>query len=89
MDPDHGAVRPGDTQKKQRLFANRAILAIIEEAVESGHDLRFGQILANLSIVIPPLWDAREGPFWEDEFHLEPYLLLDRVVAAAERLRGS
>jgi hypothetical protein len=64
-----------------RRAANRAILDYIYLEIEENPDLRFSQILRNLGVVKERRSKIDGLPYaWENEFHLEPWIVLDRMI---------
>lgn len=68
---------------KRRQQVNREIVRTISAMVESEPNLRFGQILACLDVVVK----SRENPLlWSDEFYLESVDLLERIKESSAKL---
>ncbi|BBN94534.1 hypothetical protein DEIGR_101994 [Deinococcus grandis] len=65
-----------------RQDANRALIDLLIEQIEGGPDLRFGQVLWNLGIVMS---DGAGGIL--DPHAEESVVTLDRAKQRAERLR--
>lgn len=61
-----------------RKNANMEILRLIAMEVNQHPDLRFGQILRNMDVII----EAREAHsgFWENTFYEEPHITLERMI---------
>ncbi|MDK2011485.1 MULTISPECIES: hypothetical protein [unclassified Deinococcus] len=65
-----------------RQEANFALIELLLEQIERDPDLRFGQVLWNLGIVMPDGVAGIRDPHAE-----ESEVTLDRAVQRAERLR--
>lgn len=61
-----------------RQEANRQILAVLANYIESYPDIRFSQALSNLGIVKQG-GDYSVGSYWRDEYYVEPYEILKRL----------
>lgn len=68
-----------------RLEANREILRILSERVEALPDVRFGQLLRNLTMVLERVDTTTGEIVWKDEFYLESADLLKRIEKFGSR----
>ena len=67
-----------------RQEANRELLKILEQTIESQPDIRFSQALRNAGFVKEVVFESPSSRwenviYWQDEFNLEPQVLLTRV----------
>lgn len=62
-----------------RLKSNQEILAIISEAIRLHPDMRFGQLMDYLGIIMSSDLGYNGGLYWDDEFYLESKDLLKRM----------
>ena len=62
---------------KKRQEANREIVKLVSDVVDKYPDLRFGQILANLSIIEYDYGADKVTP--KDIFYEEPVITLNRI----------
>jgi hypothetical protein len=77
-----------------RQIANRAILKLLQEQVESQPDSRFGQILRNTGVVVDvgirdsskPDWETPDY-YWERGIHEEPWHTLARMYRDIAEIR--
>ena len=70
---------------QRRQASNRELLALLEEQIETHPSQRFSQILRNAGFVNQI--DIAERVVWDDEFSVEPWILLGRVKELIGRER--
>ena len=68
-----------------RQASNQKLVDIIQTLVKQYPDLRFSQILQSFDFVVYNDLQYNGGPVWENEFYVEPDVILERVKKALGR----
>lgn len=72
---------------QRRQEANRELLELLQEQIETYPSERFSQILRNAGFVQQT--EISDRVVWEDDFNLEPWQLLKRVDEVCTKRRSS
>lgn len=74
---------------KNRQRANREILELLKAEVERNPDIRFGQMLRNIGVVLDETIAGEHRPRWINEFNTESVDVLARIKERSRARGGS
>jgi hypothetical protein len=65
------------------------IMGILHEYLDKNKDIRFGQALRNLGIVVDKWNVSRQENEWANHFNEEPQFMLTRILKRKENKNGN